>query len=53
VNEDKIQGIYFSRIRRPPESHVTRNERNIPFVNNIRYLDGNLIRKLHGDCTYK
>jgi hypothetical protein len=39
INEDKkIQGIYFSRSRRPPESHLTLNGRNIQFVNSIKYL---------------
>jgi hypothetical protein len=38
INEDETQGIYYSRSRRPPESHLTLNWRNIPFVNNIKYL---------------
>jgi hypothetical protein len=40
INEDKTQGIYFSRSRRPPDSHLTRtlNGRNIPFVNSVKYL---------------
>jgi hypothetical protein len=25
INKDKTQGIYFSRSRRPPESHLTLN----------------------------
>jgi hypothetical protein len=32
INEDKTRGIYFSRSRRPPESHL------IPFVNSVKYL---------------
>jgi hypothetical protein len=36
INEDKTQGIYFSRCRRPPESHLTLNGRNIPFVNSVK-----------------
>jgi hypothetical protein len=38
INEAKTRGIYFSHIRRPPESHLTLNGRNIPFVNNVKYL---------------
>jgi hypothetical protein len=37
INEDKTQGIYFSRSHRP-ESHLTLNGRNIPFVNSVKYL---------------
>jgi hypothetical protein len=29
-NEDKTQGVYFSRSRRPAESYLTLNGRNIP-----------------------
>jgi hypothetical protein len=39
INEDKTQGIYFPRSYRPPESHLTLNGRNIPFVNSVKYLD--------------
>jgi hypothetical protein len=38
INQNKTQGIYFSRSRRPPESHLTLNGRNIPFVNSVKYL---------------
>jgi hypothetical protein len=38
IKEDMTGGIYFSRSRRPPESHLTLNGRNIPFVNSIKYL---------------
>jgi hypothetical protein len=38
LNENKIQGIYFSHSRRPPESYFTLNGRNIPFVNSVKYL---------------
>jgi hypothetical protein len=38
VNKDKAQAIYFSHRRRPPESHLTLNGRNIPFVNNVKHL---------------
>jgi hypothetical protein len=47
INEDKTQGIYFSHSCRPPDSHLTLNGRNIPFVNSVK----SLIRKLHGDYT--
>jgi hypothetical protein len=38
INKDKAWGIYFSHSRRPPVSHLTLNERNIPFVNSAKYL---------------
>jgi hypothetical protein len=38
INEDKTLWIYFSRSRRPPESHHTLNRRNVPFVNSVKYL---------------
>jgi hypothetical protein len=38
INEDKAQGVYFSRSCRPSESSLTLNERNIPFVNSAKYL---------------
>jgi hypothetical protein len=38
INKDKTQAIYFSHRHRPPESHLTLNERNFPFVNIIKYL---------------
>jgi hypothetical protein len=46
INEDKTQGIYFSSSRRPPESHLTLNGRNIPFVNTIKYLGVVLDKKV-------
>jgi hypothetical protein len=38
INEEKTLGTYFSGIRRPPESHLTLNGRNIPFVNSVKYI---------------
>jgi hypothetical protein len=32
------QGVYFSRSRRPPQSCLKSNERNIPSVNRAKYL---------------
>jgi hypothetical protein len=36
--KDKTQGIYFSHSRRPSESHLTLNGRNIPLVKSVKYL---------------
>jgi hypothetical protein len=51
INEDKAQEIYFSRSRRPPESHLTLNGRSIPFANSVKYLGvifGNIVTwRLH------
>jgi hypothetical protein len=38
INEDKTQAIYFSHRRRPPDSLLTLNGRNIPFVNIVKSL---------------
>jgi hypothetical protein len=38
INEDKTQAIYFSHQRRLPDSVLTLNGRNIPFVNSVKYL---------------
>jgi hypothetical protein len=38
INEDKTWGIYFSLSRRPPESRLTLNGQDIPFVNSAKYL---------------
>jgi hypothetical protein len=51
MNEDTTQGIYFPRSRRRPESHLTLNGRDIPFVNSINYFgvifDGKVTWRLH------
>jgi hypothetical protein len=38
INEEKTQGIYFCHRRRPHESCLTLNWRNILFVNSVKYL---------------
>jgi hypothetical protein len=45
-NEDKTQGIYFSRSRRPHESHLTLNGRDIPFVNSVKYHGVNFDKRV-------
>jgi hypothetical protein len=51
INEDKMQAIYFSHRIRPPESLLTLNGRNTPFVNNVKYLgvifDKKITLRLH------
>jgi hypothetical protein len=55
INEDKTQAIYFSHRRRPPETHLTLNGRNIPFVNHVKYLgvifDKRITWRLHLEMT--
>jgi hypothetical protein len=46
INEDKTRRIYFSRSRRPPESHLTINGRDIPFVISAKYLGVLFDRKI-------
>jgi hypothetical protein len=36
--QDTIQAIYFSHRLRPPLTYLTLNGRNIPVVNNVKYL---------------
>jgi hypothetical protein len=38
IDEDKTQAIHFSHRFTPPEAHLTLNGRNIPFVNQVKYL---------------
>jgi hypothetical protein len=38
INEDKTKAIYFSHRFRPPETHLTLNVPNIPFVDHVKYL---------------
>jgi hypothetical protein len=47
INEGKTQGIYFSRRRPPPESHLTLTGRNTPFVNSVKYPSVILDQKSH------
>jgi hypothetical protein len=37
ISEDKTQAIYFSQRLRLHEAHLILNERNIPFVNHVKY----------------
>jgi hypothetical protein len=46
INEDKTRGIYFSRSRRPPESHLTLNGWDISFVNSAKYIGVIFDRKI-------
>jgi hypothetical protein len=46
INEDKTQGIYFSRSRWPPESRLTLNGQDFPFVNRAKYLSVIFDRKV-------
>jgi hypothetical protein len=38
VIEEKTRVIYFTHRNRPPDSPLTLNGRNIPFVNSVKYL---------------
>jgi hypothetical protein len=46
INEDKTQAIYFSRKHRPVETCLGFNGRNIPFVNQVKYLGVVFDRKI-------
>jgi hypothetical protein len=51
INEEKTQAIYFSHRIKPPDTLLTLNGHNIPFVNSIKYLgvifDKKITRRLH------
>jgi hypothetical protein len=55
INEDKTRAIYFTRRNRPPDSLLTLNGKNIPFVNNVKYLgvllDKRMTWRLHIQMT--
>jgi hypothetical protein len=38
INEEKTRAVYISHWIRPPESLLTLNGQNIPFVNSVKYL---------------
>jgi hypothetical protein len=38
INEEKTRAVYFTHQKRPPDSPLTLNGRNIPFVNSVKYL---------------
>jgi hypothetical protein len=38
INEEKTRAIYFTHRNSPPNSPLTLNGRNIPFVNSVKYL---------------
>jgi hypothetical protein len=38
ISDDKTQGVYLFRSRRPPESCLALNGRSIPFLNSAKYL---------------
>jgi hypothetical protein len=38
IKINETQAIYFSHQRRPPDSLLTLNGSNIPFVNSVKYL---------------
>ena len=46
INEDKTQAIYFSHQNRLVETQLTLKGRNIPFVNNVKYLSVTFDRKI-------
>jgi hypothetical protein len=46
INADKTHAIYFSHLLRPPETHLTLNGRNTPFVNHTIYLGVNLNKRI-------
>jgi hypothetical protein len=46
INEEKTRGIYFSRSHLPPESRLTLNGRDIPYINSAKYLGVIFDRKI-------
>jgi len=50
INEDKNQVIYFSHRRRPVEAYRTLKGRQVPFIDNTKYLGVIFYEKIHGDC---
>jgi hypothetical protein len=46
INEDKTRTTYFTHRNRPPDSLLTLNGRNIPFVNSVKYLGAIFDKKM-------
>jgi hypothetical protein len=46
INEEKTRAIYFTHRNRPPDSSLTLNGRNIPFVNSVKYLGVNFDKRV-------
>jgi hypothetical protein len=55
INKDKTRATNFSHRLWPPETHLTLNGRNIPFVSHIKYLgiifDKRITWRLHIEMT--
>jgi hypothetical protein len=55
INEDNTRSIYFTRRNRPPDSLLTLNGRNSPFINSVKYLgllfDNRMTWRLHIQMT--
>jgi hypothetical protein len=46
INEDKTRAIYFTRRNKQPDSLLTLNGRNIPFVNSAKYLGVLFVKRM-------
>jgi hypothetical protein len=46
ISEDKTRAIYFSHQQKPPNSLLTLNGRNIPFVNSVKYLNIIFVKRI-------
>jgi hypothetical protein len=46
INEGETQTVYFSRRHRVPDDILQLNGRDIPFVNNVTYLDVTCDRRM-------
>jgi hypothetical protein len=53
INEYKTQAIYFSRGIKPVESHLPLKGRNIPSVNNVKYLGVNFDKKNYMETSHR
>jgi hypothetical protein len=55
INEETTRTIYSTHRNRPPDSPLTLNGRNIPFVNSVKYLgiifDKRMTWRLHIEMT--
>jgi hypothetical protein len=54
-HKNKTQAIYFSHRSRPSETHLILNGQTIPFMNHVKYLGMNFVKritwKLHIEMT--
>jgi hypothetical protein len=53
INEEKTRAIYFIHRKRMPDSPITLNGRNFPFVNSVNYLGVISVKRSDTEITHR